>query len=368
MKFEIKIIVTTLTILIFTLLMNSVLILASFEKIYVNSLISEYELLGRNLKHTIERSLRFGKLLDSFKGMTMHLEKLLDQEAEIAYVCITRPDGHILYQSARENARRLIPETIPFPDRVMAKETHTQLLDRMYITSVSLLDRSKTIIGVVNISFSRQMIYDKLKGMALKNLKLLWVIMLCTSLTLIFFMGVFIVRPMKKEISEVSKLMVWPKDRSSETAGLPGAEKPGRQSNACMEPLGEKYGRDRESPTGFQREAVKIQDEMEQLGWHIRTFAANSKTVLNTINDLTREQNRLFSIYEKTVEIEKRGQQLLDAEGAGLQDFQKEKIEKLFKESRPLWDLVEMFKDMIESEKAVRSNTFASKSGLDREP
>ncbi len=43
MRFQYKIIFVTLAILVATLLLNSVLSLASFEKIYVASLISMYE-------------------------------------------------------------------------------------------------------------------------------------------------------------------------------------------------------------------------------------------------------------------------------------------------------------------------------------
>ena len=75
MNFNLKIIFVTLAILILSLLLNSFLSIASFEKVYVASLISTTEIAGANLKVKIEQSLRFGKPLDRFKSMDNLLEK-----------------------------------------------------------------------------------------------------------------------------------------------------------------------------------------------------------------------------------------------------------------------------------------------------
>jgi len=61
MRFQLRIIAVTLAILITTLVLNSVLSLASFEKLYLTSLVSTLELAGKNLKRKIEQALRFGK-------------------------------------------------------------------------------------------------------------------------------------------------------------------------------------------------------------------------------------------------------------------------------------------------------------------
>ena len=97
MRFQYKIIFVTLAILVATLLLNSVLSLASFEKIYVASLVSMYEVAGRNLKRKIEQSLRFGKPLDKFRGMEQLLEDVREKNPGITLVGVGAPDGKILY-------------------------------------------------------------------------------------------------------------------------------------------------------------------------------------------------------------------------------------------------------------------------------
>ena len=102
MKFQFKIILTTLAILIVALVLNSVLSLASFEKLYVASLVSTYEIAGKNLKRKIEKSLRFGKPLTKFTGMERLFAEILDTNPNISAVSITTPDRQVRYHTDKK--------------------------------------------------------------------------------------------------------------------------------------------------------------------------------------------------------------------------------------------------------------------------
>ena len=209
MKYQLKIFSITLIILISTLLLNSVLSLASFEKIYVSSLVSTFEIVGENVKRKIEQSLKFGKPLDKFQGMDMLLDEVIEKNLLISQVAVLDMQHTLLYKKTSENVARTHPKTIP-PLNSDAKETYTTLYKGYYYTYLPLLDRRNLAVGYVNLIYSRNVVYDKLAKMATENLKVLWVLMLITSTSLILFLAMLISRPIQKETSSIKKLLTWP--------------------------------------------------------------------------------------------------------------------------------------------------------------
>ena len=69
-----RLIINTLVILILALGFNAMLTLNSLEKFYVESIASQYSVVGKDLKRNIERSLGFGKSIENFVGMEKILE------------------------------------------------------------------------------------------------------------------------------------------------------------------------------------------------------------------------------------------------------------------------------------------------------
>lgn len=200
LKFQFKIILATLGILILTLILNSVLSLASFEKIYVHSLVSTYEVTANTLKRKIEQSLRFGKPLEQFEGMDRIIGEIMEATPELSGIAISATDGRILYASSPALLNERVTDLEPL-FKVESDPPRTRLDRGIYRTLISLRNRARQPAGAVSLSYSREVIYRKLKQMAFDNLRILWIMLLLTSLGLIFLMAIWWFSPPKRKSS-----------------------------------------------------------------------------------------------------------------------------------------------------------------------
>ncbi len=190
MKFQLKITVITLFVLIMAMTLSSALSLVSFEKIYTSSLISVYEAAGKNLKRKTEQSLRFGKPLDKFQGMDALLAEVIEKKAEISYVAVGTPEGNILYHTDPEQIGKTVP--YPVPEFARGQTAVTKLDKGIYLTFLPLYNRSNEPAGIVLMSFSREIIYKRLSRMAVENVKALASVTGGTSFLLIGLLAFFI--------------------------------------------------------------------------------------------------------------------------------------------------------------------------------
>ncbi len=364
MNIRIKTIVLTLTILIVTLLLNSVLSLASFEKIYVKTLISIYEMAGKNLKKKIERSLRFGKPLDRFQGMDILLKELIKKEPEIARADIVSAAGKIMYHTiGNQNIDKVIPFDISAFDKNKEKPASTQLIDGMYWISLPLYDGSDTLVALLRLSFSREIVYAELKNMALESLDALWVIMLVTSMSLVFFLWLFIIRPIKQAIKAVSDMLEWP--------GNPGESDYKKIDGAESDSLNYPYLSIAEIPPGtdftfsnqgnfkYFADIKKIKNEIHRLGWYVHGFVLNSTVILHIIDELILKQREMFKLSENPDEFEILIRQIVEKENLQLNNYEKELLERIIRENRHIVEKLCIFNDFLEIQKNVRSNLVA---------
>lgn len=83
--------------LLFALVLNMALSTLSLEKIYTDSLISEYTVIGRYYSRKIERSLSFGKILPKFIGMPKLLNDIKKQNQKIYQIFIFSAEKEPLF-------------------------------------------------------------------------------------------------------------------------------------------------------------------------------------------------------------------------------------------------------------------------------
>lgn len=189
MKVQAKIVVASLFVLLVALALNSVLSLASFEDIYSSSLVSIYETSGKNLKRKIEQSLRFGKPLDKFKGINLLLSEVIEKNSGIASVGIGRPEGEILYHT---DSQRIGEQFRFFPSEWEDSQVSiTKLRNGMYYTYLPIFGRQDNLTGIIQITFSQELIYQRVTQMGLENLEKLGYITAVASLLLVVFLAFF---------------------------------------------------------------------------------------------------------------------------------------------------------------------------------
>jgi len=282
MKFQTKILLVTLSILVLTLLINSLLSLASFEKIYVKSQISTYELICKDIKRKIERSLRFGKPLEQFKNMDRLLEETLEQNPKLSNIAITDLKGQVLYHTNTVKIGSNIGNRFPPIDDI--KIGKTSLIDQFYHSFLSLHGRSKKPVGIVELTFSRNIIFEKLKNMAFNNLNILWVLMLLTSILLIFLLAMVIMRPINVQVLKISNILKW-----KEIPFENGREKTALNQTRAMH---HEYLKE-DSPPSLDTKVIEnylqfnaVNNEIDRLGVNIETFANSTTNLLNKLDTI----------------------------------------------------------------------------------
>lgn len=269
MQFQLKITAITLIILILTLLLSSLLSIASFEKIYTASLISTYELAAKNLKRRIEPSLRFGKHLSNFRGMQRFLTPILEKTPDLSAVSIVSPEGEIYHDANPLREGQYLPH--PPPQFTSSQSVHSALYNnRTYVTFVPLYNRQKKQVGAVYIAFSRDVIYKKVQEKIVESFNVLWVLLFASSAGLIIFMVFLIGKPLGYVVSEINQLLIWPPEKEREKLFV-SPEKDNAE-------LDETYSFDivdtaclKIDPNTYF-EIAQNQNELERLRWYVEIY------------------------------------------------------------------------------------------------
>ena len=311
MNFKTKIFLTTLTILISTLLLNSMMSIFSFEKSYVNSLISTYQIAGNSLKRKIEQSLLFGKPLDKFQGMELLFQKLGDQNKHLSQIWIEGKNGDTLYEFNKSKSKKKDNLSFKHPGLIENITTTTLLTHNHYLTVIPLQNASKQIVGRLYLSFPQKIIYEKTKEMIKSNLIILWPIVISTSFCLIFFLAILIFKPLIKEIADIIKILE--KDNKTENSGnLLSKSQPIDEKNPKLNKAGRIVSIENEKVPKIHTAGIdlqKVKNEMDMLNLQIRKFIVDSNASIQRAGELKQEQQLVFdlsnSLKQCEIELEK---------------------------------------------------------------
>ena len=304
MNFKAKIFLATLSILVTTLLLNSVMSIFSFEQNYVSSLISTYEVAGNALKRKIEQSLQLGKPLDRFQGMDRLFEKMAEQNPDISMIRIEGKNGKILYEFGEHMPGDPMEGSNAGVESGGDQQTETVLVENRYLTKIVLED-ADGIAGRLYLAFPEKVIFEKVKQMVISNLNILWPVLVSTCFGLIFFLALLIFRPLKKELADISGLFEdrgLQKDDSSPPGGsVSGGRMP--EETDLENQAGTPRNLDPYT-AGFDVGQVKSEMDMlkNQIEWFVRYYTVS----MEKIERLNRQQLGVFDLARDLEHCEER--------------------------------------------------------------
>lgn len=207
-----RLIVNTLVILTLALGFNAMLTLNSLEKFYVESIASQYSVVGKDLKRNIERPLGFGKSIENFVGMGKILEDtknnlikknvrdeaaihLSTSIAEDVSVSVALPDGRILSSTRPDlvGTRPAVHAKIDYKnasDPVSSSPAYIKYKDT-YVTHISIRDTKGEWVATAMIMFNRDQVKSVLKKVRNQSIALITAI-LCGGMAVLALIFHFI--------------------------------------------------------------------------------------------------------------------------------------------------------------------------------
>ncbi len=317
MHFRSKIFIAATGILLGALVLNSVLSISFFEKIYARSLTSILESAGKNLQQKIERGVRLGKPLDAYEGMTEMLEAFLADNPRAANVAVYNDRGDILYSGKTES-----PDHGVLTGHVRAHLPGTEIVTRLesdqYLIYVPLFHSGTSPVGAVAVSVSRQEVRDKIREMVGGAVVRLGWTLGPTSLLLAMLLGFFVLRPIQKEIRNIhDNLAPYMKDpwKEKSLSGQYGSGADANGNRADEEPLSSGLVQSGGKKDGQQQiqDFRQVRNEIRQLGLfiqavameirsdslHCRRITENLPELAKIRAELQKTGHSLFSLREK---------------------------------------------------------------------
>lgn len=193
---------------------NAFLSNLAFKNIYVNSIISQYNVIGNVLKKKIELSLNFGKKIDTFLGMQALLQTnqryltLMNSEQPTrpdVHIFISTPQGQILHTTRQDPDASLLSNEIIeslnfFVTATPGSKNYFIKNDRYFIV-FPLKNWDNSLAAVQVISFPEISIIKYL-GTLLKSSMIVWFWVLMVSFAMLFLL--FYMRLRKTRDRDVS--------------------------------------------------------------------------------------------------------------------------------------------------------------------
>lgn len=221
-----KLTVAAIVLLILALGFNALLISSSLEKLYVESLVSSYQVIGKDFRRNIEKALRFGKSIKKFVGINARLESTLHymtrQDASkhggVAtekgsrfhrYVAVALPDGKILYSTDEKLIGSALPEKADIDygrktdEKGAPKEWHSVKHKNTYLITLPIRGRNQKWIATTILAFDENQVKTLLKSAWRQNLKAGFIILICGTFVLFLILNMILPR----ERSKIKKVL-----------------------------------------------------------------------------------------------------------------------------------------------------------------
>ena len=205
-----RLILSSLVLFVVGLGFNAFFTFTSLEKLYVESIVSQYRVIGKDLQRNIENGLRYGKTLRNFIGIENLLaeanrtiskkitsEKISStaqgmkfQRTDIS-IYVALPDGEILYGGNDNSQIQKLPESA-LADKANSPKLEDSsaasnfiIYKDSYISTLHIRDRNKNVAGIVILSFKEQKIKTFLTDILKKNIKSIIIVSICGILLLV---------------------------------------------------------------------------------------------------------------------------------------------------------------------------------------
>jgi len=207
-----KLILSSIILFVLAVGFNTFFTLTSLEKLYIETNVSEYRVIAKDLHRNIENGLYYGKSLLNYFGIERLLEtekvnllkkvtrmnheliafekKLQNEDISIAIATV---DGTILYSDHNNLIGKKLPRPVlAGPTNPGKKSKHYKPTDFIkyndsYYTTLFIKDHDKNQVGLISISFKEKQIENFLENIFKKN-SMTIILISAISITMLVFL------------------------------------------------------------------------------------------------------------------------------------------------------------------------------------
>ena len=187
-NFNFRILILAIILLILAQGFNGSLSISAFEKLYLNSLISSYQVLGKDLQRNIQSAVRFGKLLKKFIGINQLLEEMKAKMPDIDNVRVALNTGEVRFsiQKGQEGTQLPSALNIDFSEEADPNgNTETVVVaEGSYHILLPIRDNQGQWLGTIDISFKEEIVQNRIAAIIIRNLKILGLTTLLAAILL----------------------------------------------------------------------------------------------------------------------------------------------------------------------------------------
>lgn len=188
---RLKLLATTLAILVLSMAFNGGLSISSLEKLSLNSLIARYQVVANAFRSQVAQSIRYGKPLERFVGITQLMEDVRGDLPDLSNILVASPGGQVLYSLDEAQAGQRWPDLAGKELKSLAaagghkdyKAGNTYFVE-FPIEVQEQGAAEPTVKGLVVFAFSADLIQARLKSIVLDNLDVLVFITLAAAAVL----------------------------------------------------------------------------------------------------------------------------------------------------------------------------------------
>jgi predicted MFS family arabinose efflux permease len=223
-------------LLILALGFNALLTYGSLEKLYVESVVSSYQVVGKDLQRKLEQSLRFGKNIQKFIGMNQLLEETRDrltaranaktlfdssadsqqkQGGDGVTISVALPDASILYSADEKLVGTKVPRKawLQYGVTGSGSSQQTQVdyakYQHAYLVTLPVLDREKTWVATIVMGFGEEQTETLLQHLTYRNLVIISIVMAFSVLLLVVMLNPLISERTSVQMGKFPKIKIY---------------------------------------------------------------------------------------------------------------------------------------------------------------
>ncbi|MBN2126182.1 MAG: MFS transporter [Deltaproteobacteria bacterium] len=196
---RLRLLASSLFVLFIAQAFSASLTVSSFEKLYVNSLISSYSVVGGDFQKSVESFVRFGKPLEKLYGINRLIDEVKKKNKDVDDLMILLPDGKVLYGMKPDLIGTTLDPKIAseelkekFSRKEQTPQIHSSLHQGKYHILLPIRNRDKDWIGAVDISFDEEIIQNRVERIVFWNLKVVAILTGAAALFMALLLYLFV--------------------------------------------------------------------------------------------------------------------------------------------------------------------------------